>query len=114
MQVVGGQMLQYLQEQMYYGRLSEEDAPRMDTYFYDLPEASVRRNKYIYPTGKTGDLRIVNWMEVVEMAGMVYSKDAFLYPRTCIKYLCGAFYSPWSTLFYSYEGGSDADCVCRR
>ncbi|KIP02024.1 glycosyltransferase family 24 protein [Phlebiopsis gigantea 11061_1 CR5-6] len=82
MQIVGGQMLQHLQEQMHYGHLSEADAPRMDTYFYDLPEASARRNRYIYPTGKTGDLRIVNWLEVPETAGVLYDNRAFVYPPT--------------------------------
>ena len=86
MQVLGGQMLQHLQEQIHYGHLSEADAPRMDTYFYDLPEASARRNRYIYPTGKTGDLQIVNWLEVLETAGALYQKEAFLYPRMFAAY----------------------------
>ena len=77
MQVLGGQMLQHLQERVHYGHLSEADAPRMDTYFYDLPEASARRNKYIYPIGKTGDLQIVNWLEVLKQLGRCIKRRLF-------------------------------------
>ncbi|KIY49922.1 glycosyltransferase family 24 protein [Fistulina hepatica ATCC 64428] len=60
--------LQYLQELVYEGVLDEPDGMRIATYFYDLPEANLRRNPYIYPSSP-GDLLIVNVPQLVEQSG---------------------------------------------
>lgn len=56
----------------------------MSTYFYDRPEASLRRNRYIYPGTKTGDLRIANLLEVLERSRFPSRPGSFVYPRMYI------------------------------
>lgn len=77
-----GQQLQHLQEQLYTAQLSDDDQERMATYFYDLPEANPRRNKHVYPTGKTKSLRIVNLIELMEQSGLAFKAGSFVHPRT--------------------------------
>ena len=81
--------------QLYSNELSDDDAPRIDTYFYDRPEAHQRRNKYIFPstskvtlgapgpskpTTGSGELRIVNLPELFEKTGFAPSGVAYMYP----------------------------------
>ncbi|KAI0696066.1 glycosyltransferase family 24 protein [Cytidiella melzeri] len=83
MQVEAGQQLLHLQEKVYLGELSDDDSGRMSTYFYDLPSSSKRRNKYIFPSttsGATGDLKIVNLMDLVEKSQFPFSSGSFLHP----------------------------------
>lgn len=80
MQIEAGQQLQHLQEQTYLGALSDEDQERMSTYFYDRPEASKRRNKHVYPTGKTGSLKIVNLYEVIDRSQFSLHAGVFMHP----------------------------------
>lgn len=53
----------------------------MSTYFYDLPEASRRRNKFIYPSSKPGSLRIENLVDLVETSDLPFNPGSFVYPR---------------------------------
>ncbi|KIY66670.1 glycosyltransferase family 24 protein [Cylindrobasidium torrendii FP15055 ss-10] len=46
--------LQFLQEQIYAGSITDDDVPRMATYFYDLPATSRTRNRYITSNSKDG------------------------------------------------------------
>lgn len=82
MQAEAGQQLQHLQEQVYYGKLGDEDRERLSTYFYDLPGTSQRRNRHIYPSKKTAALRIASLADVVGRSNFPFDAGAFLYPRT--------------------------------
>lgn len=95
MQTETGHQLQHLQEevglvsdssrlvltqqlQMYEGKISDEKASTMDTYFYDQPTTSLRRNQFIYPT--PGDLHIFNMPEVLARSDFKASPSVFVYP----------------------------------
>ncbi|THG96572.1 hypothetical protein EW026_g5286 [Hermanssonia centrifuga] len=75
MQVEAGQQLLHLQEQLYHGLLTPEDGARISTYFYDRPEASKRRSKHIYPSGKPEGLKILSLTDLI-----LHSHGSFVYP----------------------------------
>ena len=81
MQVETGQQLQHLQEQLYYGKIGDDERDRMSTYFYDLPGTSQRRNKHIHPSGKTKTLTIVNLVDLIARSAFDFNPGAFIYPR---------------------------------
>ena len=62
------------------GQIDEAKPEDIANFFYDLPEANKRRNRHIYPSGKTGDLKIVNLPELLEKSGFSHSKGSFVYP----------------------------------
>ncbi|KAL1746758.1 glycosyltransferase family 24 protein [Schizophyllum fasciatum] len=68
----------FLQEQLYAGQLSEDDAARMDTYFYDLPGAQKRRNSYIYQS--PDDVVIKALPELLAKAQLSPAPSSFIYP----------------------------------
>lgn len=67
------------------GTLSDADAGGISTFFYDLPVASKRRNRHIYPSSKAGDLRIHSLFDTVVKYGFPNAQGAFVYPRTSSK-----------------------------
>ncbi|KDQ07300.1 glycosyltransferase family 24 protein [Botryobasidium botryosum FD-172 SS1] len=77
----------YLQEQIYYGKLSDsEDGPvDMATYFYDMPTTSTRRNKHIYPSGGPNGLQIHNLQELFASSNVIVktkiTSKSFVYSR---------------------------------
>lgn len=52
----------------------------MSVYFYDLPTSVSRRNRYIYPLGQRGNLKVANIPEVLSHTGLEISAADFLYP----------------------------------
>ncbi|KAH7098401.1 UDP-glucose:glycoprotein glucosyltransferase-domain-containing protein, partial [Auriculariales sp. MPI-PUGE-AT-0066] len=53
------------------------DDTDFDNYWYDLPTSSKSRNQYIFPSAKTGPLKIVNLPEVFERTGFSKSFAGF-------------------------------------
>ncbi|KAF8994665.1 UDP-glucose:glycoprotein glucosyltransferase-domain-containing protein, partial [Cyathus striatus] len=75
------QQIQFFQEKVYEGTLSNERKAEISTFFYGLPTTSKRRNKYIFPvTQGQGALRIVSLPEVFERAGLTVGEGAYVYP----------------------------------
>ncbi|GJF00041.1 glycosyltransferase family 24 protein [Phanerochaete sordida] len=79
-QMAGAQMFQHIQEAVFAGTLTDDDAENVENYFYDLPSTAARRNRYIYPSDKTGGLRVVNLPELLGNARFPGGSDAFVYP----------------------------------
>ena len=77
--------------QIYEGKIKDEQAESLSTYFYDQPTTDKKRNRYIYPTA-TGGLKIVNMVELFARTGFeafvaVEGKgSAFVYPREYTSY----------------------------
>ena len=80
MQIEVSQHLQHLQEKVFKGELTDEDVPRMDSYFYDLPSSSTKRNRYIHPGSQQGAVRIVNLPEIFLKVGHPVAPKACLHP----------------------------------
>ncbi|KAF8155695.1 UDP-glucose:glycoprotein glucosyltransferase-domain-containing protein [Crassisporium funariophilum] len=83
LQIELGQQMNFLQEKVYEGSLSDETkGETMGTYFYDLPTTSKRRNRYIFPSNVAG-LRIVNLHELFDKTGFRHSLSAasYIYPE---------------------------------
>ncbi|TFY65772.1 hypothetical protein EVG20_g5315 [Dentipellis fragilis] len=74
------QMVQYLQERIYEGTLSDESSSEISTLFYDLPTAQKRRNKHIVPAGGAKDVRAVNVPQLFRTTGFQASSACFIYP----------------------------------
>lgn len=55
----------------------------ISTYFYDLPQSNKRRNRYIYPSAKSGSLRIHNLAETLDRSSFPSSPDSFVYSGWC-------------------------------
>ena len=67
--------------QLMLGTLSDANADGISTYFYDMPVASKRRNRHIYPSSKAGDLRIHSLFDTVVKFGFPSGQGSFVYPR---------------------------------
>ncbi|OCH94043.1 glycosyltransferase family 24 protein [Obba rivulosa] len=80
MQLEVGQQLQHVQEQLAAGVLSDSDGERISTYFYDLPTTIKRRNQYVYPSSKSGSLRIVDMQEAIARASFPSQHGSYIYP----------------------------------
>ncbi|KAH8101097.1 glycosyltransferase family 24 protein, partial [Cristinia sonorae] len=80
MQTELGEHMQILQEELYSGTLSEEKVQSISTYFYDLPTSLQRRNKHIFPSKKTGSLKILSLPDLYARTGLPISNGAFVYP----------------------------------
>ncbi|KAH9924083.1 glycosyltransferase family 24 protein [Fomitopsis serialis] len=80
MQVELREEMEYIQEQLILGILTDATAGDISTYFYGLPVASKRRNKHIYPSSKAGDLRISNLFDSVVKYGFPNGPGSFVYP----------------------------------
>ena len=72
---------------IYLAEIGDANAETIDTYFYDLPTTSLRRNRYIFPSstqagpGVTStDLRVVNVPELFKITGFGPGTGAYLYP----------------------------------
>ncbi|KAF9027018.1 hypothetical protein BDZ89DRAFT_1102004 [Hymenopellis radicata] len=74
------QQLQHLQEQIYEGALTDDDAKSIATYFYDLPTTQKKRNRYIIPSSTIGGLTIYSLPAVFATSGFDPSPGAFVYP----------------------------------
>ncbi|KAF5378749.1 hypothetical protein D9615_006978 [Tricholomella constricta] len=72
--------MQYLQEQVYTGKLSDQHNETVSTYFYDQPSTGLRRNRYIYPATTAGSLRIINLPDLFSRTGFRLAPSSFLYP----------------------------------
>ncbi|KII87653.1 glycosyltransferase family 24 protein [Plicaturopsis crispa FD-325 SS-3] len=72
------QQLQFLQERLYEGSITEDTEPDIDTYFYDLSTTATRRNRYIYPS--TGTLRVYNLFDLFSQAKFDASPSRFVNP----------------------------------
>ncbi|KIM46645.1 glycosyltransferase family 24 protein [Hebeloma cylindrosporum] len=76
-----GVQMQFLQEKVYEGSLSDATkGESMSNYFYDLPTSSKRRNRYIFPSNAAGRLRIVNLPELFGRARFRVSPPTYIYP----------------------------------
>ncbi|TDL22772.1 hypothetical protein BD410DRAFT_769716 [Rickenella mellea] len=80
MQLEQQAQVQHLIEKVYSSQLTEGDAERMDTYFYDLPETTKKRSPYIFQTTETGDLRIHNLPDLFHRMGVQPTSGQFIYP----------------------------------
>ena len=67
-------------QQTYTGKLTDDDASRLGTYFYDLPSTHLRRSRYIFPA--TGQLHISNLPELFGETGFLPENDSYIYPCT--------------------------------
>lgn len=68
--------------QVYEGKITD-DTKDIETYFYDQPSTSQRRNRHVYPTegnGKGTDLRILDVGEVFERTGLGFGMG-FVHPE---------------------------------
>lgn len=74
--------MQYLQEQLFTGKLIDLDAVAggMENYFYDLPTSYSRRNRHIIPAPVPGSLKLYNLPEVFAKTGYWRSPATFVYP----------------------------------
>ncbi|CAK5263114.1 unnamed protein product [Mycena citricolor] len=68
---------QHLQEELYNGKITEETAQHISTYFYDQPTTSLRRNKYIFPETA---VRIFNLPDTFRRTGFKDLPGSFVYP----------------------------------
>ncbi|KAM6503198.1 glycosyltransferase family 24 protein [Amanita muscaria] len=85
-----GYQMQYFQELIYQGTLTDENNPDMANWFYDQPGVSKRRNTYIIPSvgfgpsesGGGRPLRLVSLPQVFEKTGFQWEKvkGGFVYP----------------------------------
>ncbi|PPQ81692.1 hypothetical protein CVT26_007456 [Gymnopilus dilepis] len=81
MQTEMSMQVQYLSEKIYSGILTDENKPpSMSNYFYDLPNASKRRNVYMFPAGGSKDVQIVSLPEVFRKTRFRVSEGTYLYP----------------------------------
>ncbi|THH29185.1 hypothetical protein EUX98_g5002 [Antrodiella citrinella] len=80
MQTEIGVQMQHLQEELYGEKITEEQTAAIATYFYDQPSSLMRRNKYIFPSTKTGSLKIVSLPDLHARSGLPLSGGAFAYP----------------------------------
>ncbi|KAH7906009.1 glycosyltransferase family 24 protein [Hygrophoropsis aurantiaca] len=80
--------LQFLQEMVYLGEITDEDTPTISTFFYDLPGTSSRRNAYIYASNPAAgghalaasSLRVFNIPELATRTGFNVGPGAFVTP----------------------------------
>ncbi|KAF7307809.1 hypothetical protein MKEN_01141000 [Mycena kentingensis (nom. inval.)] len=73
-----GAQLQYFQESIYGGKITDETSGSLSTYFYDQPTTSLRRNRYIFPA--SGDVRVVNVPDLFKRTGFRTTPSTFVYP----------------------------------
>ncbi|KAJ7057937.1 UDP-glucose:glycoprotein glucosyltransferase-domain-containing protein [Mycena amicta] len=78
MQTEIAHQLQFFQESIYAGKLTDETSDRVSTYFYDQPTTSLRRNRYIFPA--SGEVRVVNMPELFKRTGLRVTPSTFVYP----------------------------------
>ncbi|KAF8342557.1 UDP-glucose:glycoprotein glucosyltransferase-domain-containing protein [Cantharellus anzutake] len=71
-----------LQEAMYMGELEDDDNRDMSVYFYDLPTTSKRRNMHVYPSTKTGSLKVFSMPELFDQVGIDRTTLDYIYPKT--------------------------------
>ncbi|KAF8069177.1 glycosyltransferase family 24 protein [Lyophyllum atratum] len=72
--------MQFLQEQVYEGKITDAHNETMATFFYDQPSTGLRRNQYIYPATTPGSLRIFNLPDLFSRTGFHVAPSAFVYP----------------------------------
>ncbi|KAG6833463.1 hypothetical protein H0H87_006830 [Tephrocybe sp. NHM501043] len=72
--------LQFLQEKIYSGKITDEHNETLATYFYDQPTTSLRRNRYIFSSDAPGSLRIFNLPDLFARTGFRVAPSAFHYP----------------------------------
>ncbi|KAF9648458.1 glycosyltransferase family 24 protein [Thelephora ganbajun] len=81
LQVEIGSQIQYLQEQLYLGTLSNDIAD-MSVYFYDLPTSRKRRNKLVYPSGMLSNAQLTSLPQLFEVTGFKAKAGSYLqYPE---------------------------------
>ncbi|KAK0480614.1 UDP-glucose:glycoprotein glucosyltransferase-domain-containing protein [Armillaria novae-zelandiae] len=80
MQMEVTRQIQHLQEQLYEGKLTDDNSSSMSTYFYDLPTTQKTRNRFIIPSNAIGSLRIYNLPELLARTGFDVGPGAFVYP----------------------------------
>jgi UDP-glucose:glycoprotein glucosyltransferase len=68
----------------------------MENYFYDLPRASKRRNRYIFPSDGTS-LNIINLPELFAKARLRVSSSTYIYPGLAFSFI---FLLPPKTLLF--------------
>ncbi|TCD67335.1 hypothetical protein EIP91_000256 [Steccherinum ochraceum] len=81
MQMEIGEQMQHLQAELYADTITDDDSASMSTYFYDLPSSLKRRNKHIFPSKKTGSLKILSLPDLNARFGLPLSEGAFVYPK---------------------------------
>ncbi|KAF8812128.1 hypothetical protein BYT27DRAFT_7133469 [Phlegmacium glaucopus] len=82
LQIEFTQQLGFLQEKVYGGSLSDENkGETMETYFYDLPTTSKRRNRYTFPSDASS-LSIVNLPELFAKVRLRVSSSTYIYPES--------------------------------
>ncbi|KAF5386468.1 hypothetical protein D9757_005906 [Collybiopsis confluens] len=78
MQMETGQQLMHLQEELYSGRLTDDNSEKVSTYFFDLPTTARRRNEYIVPSKESLD--ILSLPELLVGSGYNSNAPSFIYP----------------------------------
>ncbi|QRV75871.1 glycosyltransferase family 24 protein [Ceratobasidium sp. AG-Ba] len=73
-----GAQINFFQEQLYTGALTDSEGTDVSVYMYDLPTTANRRNKHIYPSG---NLKVYALDSLFDSAGATKQvKEAFVYP----------------------------------
>ncbi|KAJ8514563.1 hypothetical protein ONZ45_g7920 [Pleurotus djamor] len=85
LQTESGQQTNFLQEKLYTGELTQDSAPLMATYFYDLPTTAKRRNRHIYASSDNGNLRIYDLPSLFSKVGHEVRKFNFVVPKSSSK-----------------------------
>ncbi|KAG7448716.1 uncharacterized protein BT62DRAFT_965246 [Guyanagaster necrorhizus] len=80
MQIEVNRQVQHLQEELYEGKLVDDNGGSVSTYFYDLPTTQKTRNRFIIPSNAIGGVRIYNLPELFVRTGFDAGPGAFVYP----------------------------------
>ncbi|KAH9162492.1 UDP-glucose:glycoprotein glucosyltransferase-domain-containing protein [Lactarius sanguifluus] len=74
-----GQALQYFQEKVYAGAITDNQADDIENHFYDLPTTMKRRNRHIVPLSGGGGMRVIGLPDLHKQTGLRVSPAAFIY-----------------------------------
>ncbi|KAH8978341.1 UDP-glucose:glycoprotein glucosyltransferase-domain-containing protein [Lactarius akahatsu] len=77
-----GQALQYFQEKVYAGAITDDQADDIENHFYDLPTTMKRRNRHIVPLSNGGGMRVIGLPDLHKQTGLRVSPAAFIYPAS--------------------------------
>ena len=66
--------------QIYSGEISDNDAEQIDNYFYDLPQSSSRRSRYVHLNQQSNSVLMISLPDVFNKVGYLPPASAYLYP----------------------------------
>ncbi|KAI0314345.1 UDP-glucose:glycoprotein glucosyltransferase-domain-containing protein [Amylostereum chailletii] len=76
-----GKFMQYFQEHLYEGSLTDDNIGDVSVYFYDLPTSYKKRNRHVIPSGPPSETRIFSLPAIFDNTGFSLSHTAFVYPE---------------------------------